>query len=240
MRDALTALGARVSAGNDALWRITPVGASAIKASSIALDAGLAGTVMRFILPVAALTRGEVIIYGDERAKQRPIAPLIESLRDIGVDIQAHRDSLPITIRATGEIAGGNTSLDASSSSQFVSALLLAAPRFNNGLALTDVGPKLPSRPHIDMSIAMLQDCGVVINEKINELGQTVWQIGRSQINARQWQIEPDLSNAAPFIGAALATQGEVIIKSWPAQTTQAGDYLRQLIDLWGGSGSSH
>lgn len=236
MRDALTALGARVSAGNDALWRITPVGASAIKASSIALDAGLAGTVMRFILPVAALTRGEVIIYGDERAKQRPIAPLIESLRDIGVDIQAHRDSLPITIRATGEIAGGNTSLDASSSSQFVSALLLAAPRFNNGLALTDVGPKLPSRPHIDMSIAMLQDCGVVINEKINELGQTVWQIGRSQINARQWQIEPDLSNAAPFIGAALATQGEVIIKSWPAQTTQAGDYLRQLIDLWGGS----
>ena len=236
MRDALVALGARISAGNDALWRITPINASTIKTSSIALDAGLAGTVMRFILPVAALTRGEVTIYGDERAKQRPIAPLIESLREIGVDIHAHRESLPITIMATGEVAGGHTSLDASSSSQFVSALLLAAPRFTNGLALTDVGQKLPSRPHIDMSIAMLQDCGVAVNETINELGQTVWQIGRSQINARQWQIEPDLSNAAPFIGAALVTQGEVTIKNWPAQTTQAGDYLRQLVDLWGGS----
>jgi len=236
MRDALTALGARISAGNDALWRITPINASTIKTSSIALDAGLAGTVMRFILPVAALTRGEVTIYGDERAKQRPIAPLIESLREIGVDIHTHHDSLPITIMATGEIAGGHTSINASSSSQFVSALLLAAPRFTNGLALTDVGQKLPSRPHIDMSIAMLQDCGVAVNETINELGQTVWQIGRSQISARQWQIEPDLSNAAPFIGAALVTQGEVTIKNWPAQTTQAGDYLRQLVDLWGGS----
>jgi 3-phosphoshikimate 1-carboxyvinyltransferase len=236
MCDALIALGSVIDSSHEALWRVTPMAKSTVRSSSMAIDAGLAGTVMRFILPVAALAKSEVTIFGDERAKERPIAPLIKSLQEIGVVIKAEHHSLPITIDATGEIEGGATSLDASASSQFVSALLLTAPKFARGLQLTDVGPKLPSRPHIEMTIAMLQECGVTVAESLDPTGRTVWQVQPSEVKTHQWQIEPDLSNAAPFIGAALVTGGQVIVKAWPKKTTQAGDYLRQLIDLWGGS----
>lgn len=235
MCNALRQLGAEIETENANSWAVRPINSNTELGSQV-LDAGLAGTVMRFILPVAALARGSITIEGDERAKKRPISPLIECLRELEIDVATKDESLPIVITAHGKVTGGHAEIDASASSQFVSALLLAAARFDEGIALIDVGPSLPSQPHVDMTIQMLADAGVEVSRAADDKGHTGWQIEPGPIKAQQWQIEPDLSNAAPFIAAAMVTGGEIEIVDWPITTTQAGDYLRELITAWGGS----
>lgn len=235
MCDALRQLGVMIDSTDPKSWLIYPLNRDR-KLGALTLDAGLAGTVMRFILPIAGLCQGLITITGDERAKQRPIHPLLKSLRDLGVSLSAADESLPIVIEGRGTVVGGRTEIDASASSQFVSALLLAAASFEAGIELVDIGPSLPSRPHIDMTVQMLKAADVSVEQKLSAVNSTIWQIHPGQIKALNWQIEPDLSNAAPFIAAAMVTGGEIEILDWPTPTTQAGDYLRELIDAWGGS----
>jgi 3-phosphoshikimate 1-carboxyvinyltransferase len=195
------------------------------------LDCGLAGTVMRFVPAVAALADGPVRLDGDPRARERPMGPVIDSLRSLGVDIDDEgRGSLPFTVRGRGAVPGGEVAVDASSSSQFVSALLLAGARFDKGLTLRHVGPPLPSRPHVDMTLAMLADRGVAWAEPARD----VWTVEPGAIRARDERIEPDLSNAAPFLAAALVTGGRVTVPSWPERTTQAGDEVPRIFELMG------
>ncbi|MCU1544794.1 MAG: aroA [Microbacteriaceae bacterium] len=197
------------------------------------IDCGLAGTVMRFLPPVAALALGPVAFDGDEGARRRPMRTTIESLRDLGVDVNDDgRGSLPFSLYATGSVRGGELTIDASASSQFVSGLLLAAPRFENGLTLRHTGETLPSMPHIEMTIATLAARGVVVESP--EPG--VWVVAPQQIRGLEVDIEPDLSNAAPFLAAAIVAGGTVAIHGWPAQTTQVGAHLEKLLPLFGGS----
>lgn len=208
-------------------WQITPnelIGSTTI-------DCGLAGTVMRFMPPVASLALGPTTFDGDEGARRRPMSTTISSLRALGVDVADEgRGSLPFTVHGTGNVAGGALTIDASSSSQFVSGLLLSAARFENGLDLTHSGERLPSLPHIEMTIEVIRARGVEVESP--EVGR--WIVKRCPISAIDVQIEPDLSNAAPFLAAAVVTGGTVTISGWPDETTQVGNDLLEILPLFG------
>ncbi|MCS5488621.1 3-phosphoshikimate 1-carboxyvinyltransferase [Curtobacterium flaccumfaciens pv. beticola] len=207
--------------------RITP----APMHGGVRVDCGLAGTVMRFLPPLAALAAGPVTIDGDPYARKRPMGAIIRALVDLGVDVTDDGNgAMPFTFTGTGSIRGGALTIDASASSQFVSGLLLSAPRFEEGLHLTHVGDRLPSLPHIDMTVAALRARGVRVDQP--SVGE--WVVHPGPIAARDVTIEPDLSNAAPFAVAALVAGGTVRIRTWPAATTQVGADLETLLPRWG------
>lgn len=194
-----------------------------------AIDVGLAGTVMRFVPPMAALATGPIGFDGDEGARVRPMATTIDSLRALGVDVDG-ADRLPFTLHGTGSVHGGEITIDATASSQFVSALLLSAARYDDGLIIRHVGGSVPSQPHIDMTIQMLAEHGVHV--RTPQTG--TWIVEPGPITAIDRVIEPDLSNAAPFLAAAMVTRGSMRIPDWPALTTQPGDALRDLLAAMG------
>jgi 3-phosphoshikimate 1-carboxyvinyltransferase len=197
----------------------------------VSIDTGLAGTVMRFLPPVAALALGPVSVDGDAAARKRPMRTTIQALRGLGIEVDDDGSgTMPFTIHGTGRVEGGELAIDASASSQFVSGLLLAAPRFARGLELRHTGERLPSMPHIEMTIAVLAARGVVVESP--EPG--VWRVPAAPIAARDIAIESDLSNAAPFLAAALVAGGTVTIDGWPDHTTQVGALLEQLLPRFG------
>ena len=224
MTQALKQLGSEIESTPNSL-RITPRPIS----GPAQIDCGLAGTVMRFVPPVAALAKGEVSFDGDVAARSRPMKTTVDSLRALGVEVSG--SGLPFTIHGTGEVVGGELSIDASESSQFVSGLLLVAARFKNGLTLNHTGKTLPSMPHIDMTIDTLAKRGV----KVSKLSETSWRIEPGEISGRTVEIEPDLSNAGPFMAAALVAGGTVTIENWPRSTTQVGNDFVSLLTLMGG-----
>ncbi|MGV9381326.1 3-phosphoshikimate 1-carboxyvinyltransferase [Nonomuraea sp. NPDC003707] len=226
MASALRALGATLEPADESAagvdWRVTP---GPIRGGA-SIDAGLAGTVMRFVPPVAALADGPVAFDGDPHARKRPMGPILDALRSLGARIDS--DALPFTI--SGPLAGGEVTLDASGSSQFVSGLLLTAARFEKGITIRHVGPPVPSQPHIEMTVEMLRAAGVTVDDSESD----VWRVEPGPIAARDMTVEPDLSNAAPFLAAALVTGGTVTIPTWPERTTQPGDALRGLLTAMG------
>ena len=224
MIQALKQLGSEIESTPNSL-RITPRPIS----GPAQIDCGLAGTVMRFVPPVAALAKGEISFDGDVAARSRPMKTTVDSLRALGVEVSG--SGLPFTIHGTGEVVGGELSIDASESSQFVSGLLLVAARFKNGLTLNHTGKTLPSMPHIDMTIDTLAKRGV----KVLKLSETSWQIEPGEISGRTVEIEPDLSNAGPFMAAALVAGGTVTIENWPESTTQVGNDFIELLTRMGG-----
>ncbi|MFJ2637248.1 3-phosphoshikimate 1-carboxyvinyltransferase [Streptomyces sp. NPDC087422] len=237
MADALRAMGVQIDetvnpSGGEA-WRIIPAGLH----GPARIDVGNAGTVMRFLPPVAALADGPVRFEGDARAYERPLHGVIDALRALGARIDDEgRGSLPLTVNGAGSLSGGSVSVDASSSSQFVSALLLSAPRFNRGLELRHTGRTLPSQPHIRMTVDMLRKAGAKVDAPQDGGARNVWRVAPSALLGRDLTVEPDLSNAAPFLAAALITGGRVTIPDWPRRTTQPGDALRTLFTAMGGS----
>jgi 3-phosphoshikimate 1-carboxyvinyltransferase len=196
------------------------------------IDCGLAGTVMRFLPPVAALALGPVAFDGDQNARKRPMRTTIDSLRALGVDVTDDgRGRLPFSLYGTGSVEGGELEIDASASSQFVSGLLMVGSRFTNGLTLRHTGTALPSLEHIGMTIATLAARGVVVENP--EPG--LWIVPAGPIAALDVDIEPDLSNAGPFLAAALVAGGSVTITGWPTNTTQVGAELATILESMGG-----
>ncbi|MDR7086380.1 3-phosphoshikimate 1-carboxyvinyltransferase [Aeromicrobium panaciterrae] len=228
MADALVALGATIDR-DGMVWTITPAALDHTAAATV--DCGLAGTVMRFVPAVAALTSADVTFDGDEHARVRPMATTISALRGLGVAIDDEgRGSLPFVVHGSGTVAGGPLEIDASSSSQFVSALLLAGARFDKGLELQHVGAALPSMPHIEMTVNELRKRGVEVDDSQPDR----WVVAPGPIAALDDEIEPDLSNAGVFIAAALVTGGSIRIRNWPEQTDQAGDAWRTIVEAFG------
>jgi 3-phosphoshikimate 1-carboxyvinyltransferase len=182
---------------------------------------------------MAALFAGEITFDGDEAARRRPMQTTIDSLRSLGVSVEDHSTgSLPFTINSSGEIEGGHLEIDASASSQFVSGLLLAAPRFVKGLSLRHVGKDLPSLPHIEMALECLRQRGV----KVSQPEETLWVVEPGMIQGGDIKIEPDLSNAGPFLAAALVAGGSVAIRNWPQTTTQVGKHFVEILTQMGAS----
>lgn len=238
MIEALRALGVGVDAvdgegefGPDLMVTPAPLrGGSTI-------DCGQAGTVMRFIAPLAGLAAQDVHVTAHETALHRPMGAMITALRDLGVDIDDEGTwSLPFTIRGHGRIRGGRIEVDASASSQFVSGLLLAAPRFDVGLHLIHTGERLPSLPHIDMTIESLSRRGI----RIERPAPGEWLVEAGIPRAKEIAIEPDLSNAAPFLAAAMVTGGDVSITGWPLHSTQPGALLPDILQAMGAHVSRH
>jgi 3-phosphoshikimate 1-carboxyvinyltransferase len=199
------------------------------------VDVGNAGTVMRFLPPVAALANGLIHFDGDARSHERPVGPVISALEELGVTIEHdNRYSLPLTINGSGVIKGGTLEIDASASSQFISALLLIGPATQTGITIKDIGKMLPSLPHIEMTIAMLRTFGAKVESKISESGRREWRVEPGELVGQDLIIEPDLSNAAPFMAAAMICGGEVVIANWPKKTAQPGDQLRNIFTRMG------
>ena len=228
MIGALTALGAKVER-NGIEWTITP--SPWTGQEPVDIDCGLAGTVMRFVPPVAALSHAAVMFDGDEHARVRPMSTIIGALRVLGADItDEDRGSLPFTLHGSGGLNGGLVEIDASASSQFVSALLLAGARYDEGIDIRHTGKPVPSMPHIDMTVAQLRLRGVDVDDSKPDR----WTVAPGPIAALDFEIEPDLSNAGVFIAAALVTRGQVRIRHWPEHTDQAGDRWREIASLFG------
>lgn len=229
MAGALEALGTTVQP-DGADWLVDP---SPVH-GSVGVDVGLAGTVMRFVPPLAALADGPVRFDGDPEAYARPVGPLLDALRALGVrvDDRRHAGRLPFTVHGHGQVGGGQVDVDASGSSQFVSGLLLSAARYDQGLVVRHTGPTLPSLPHIEMTVATLRGAGV----QVDDSRPGIWSVRPGPIAGRDVRVEPDLSNAAPFLAAALAVGGQVQIPGWPAQTTQPGALLPEILTAMGGA----
>jgi 3-phosphoshikimate 1-carboxyvinyltransferase len=223
MIDALRKLGVGIDQSNQALV-ITPGKLS----GPATIDCGLAGTVMRFVPALASLATGQIDFDGDLAARKRPMKTTIDSLRALGVIVNG--EGLPFSILGSGEVAGGEIEIDASASSQFVSGLLLVGAKFKNGLSVSHVGKHLPSMPHIDMTINCLQKRGV----DAKKIGPASWRVEPGQISGGEIRIEPDLSNAGPFLAAAMVVGGKVTIKNWPRTTTQVGNDFDGILQRMG------
>jgi 3-phosphoshikimate 1-carboxyvinyltransferase len=223
MIDAIRTLGVTVEAAEHDDTELTVSGRIA-PAPDALVDCGLAGTVLRFVPPVAALGTSSVTFDGDEQARSRPISPLLDGLRGLGVDVAG--DSLPFAVRGRGAVAGGTVEIDASGSSQFVSGLLLSGAAFTDGLTIVHTGTSVPSAPHVSMTVAMLRDAGVRVDDSVPNR----WPVSPGPVAARTWSIEPDLSNSTPFLAAAIVTGGTVRIAGWPSASIQPADTILDLL----------
>ncbi|MFI7601139.1 3-phosphoshikimate 1-carboxyvinyltransferase [Actinoplanes sp. NPDC049681] len=223
MADGLRALGTTIDASQGDVWAVEP---RPLRGPAT-VDVGLAGTVMRFAPPVAALAEGTVTFDGDPHARNRPLRPIVEALRSLGAHIDASPSGgLPLVVRGTGTLEGGTAVIDASGSSQFVSGLLLSAPRCTKGLVLRHEGPPVPSAPHLRMTTHMLRAAGAVVDDSAPD----VWTVEPGPLSGRSWQIEPDLSGAAPFFAAAMVTGGTVTLAGWPRDSWQPVGVLGDLL----------
>jgi len=239
MARALTALGARIDTdATPGTWRVAP----GRPAGDARVDVGNAGTVMRFVPAVAALSAATVEFHGDARASQRPVAPILAALRELGAVIDdGGRGAVPFAVRGTGSLAGGAVTLDASASSQLVSGLLLAAPRFDKGVEVRHRGHRVPSAPHIAMTVQMLRAAGAEVetasmhNDPAGPHVVDTWRVHPGPVRAGTIAVEPDVVNAAPFLAAALVTGGTVAIGGWPWQTTQPAGHTLDLLTRLGG-----
>ena len=235
MVEALRALGATITEGNPGPFgpdlHITPIPENCPNPPT--LDCGLAGTVMRFVPPLSLVIPGSLSFDGDAGARLRPMATTLDALGQLGVEVDATLDGfLPFTLTNTGAIHGRVVSIDASASSQFVSGLLLVGARLPGGLRIEHKGDSLPSLPHIDMTLHCLRGRGVAAEM----VSPGTWEVAPGAIAGVEVAIEPDLSNAAPFLSAALITGGSVSISGWPESTTQVGGLVPELLEHWGAS----
>jgi 3-phosphoshikimate 1-carboxyvinyltransferase len=232
MSDGLRALGIHIASDDTSLsensWTVTP---SALRGPA-RIDVGNAGTVMRFLPPLAALATGEITFGGDPRSYERPIAPVISAMEELGIEIEHEgRYSLPMVVKSTGKVVGGELTIDASESSQFLSALLLVAPSMTKGITVHHKGAALPSMPHINMTVQMLRDFGAIVHVDKNAES---WRVEPGILRGQDLIVEPDLSNASPFLSIAMVCGGTITIADWPQQTTQPGDQLREIFSAMG------
>ncbi len=238
------AAGSTPAAGRTAAraWRVSPGWA----ASDARVDVGNAGTVMRFVPPVAALASVATEFHGDPRASQRPVGAILSALRELGAVIDdGGRGAIPFTVQGTGSLAGGAVTVDASASSQLVSGLLLAAPRYDKGLEVRHRGGRAPSAPHIAMTVQMLRDAGATVQTETLQAtsgpaatGEAAlpdtWYVHPGPLGTHPITVQPDVVNSMPFLAAALVTGGTVTILGWPAVTTQPAAHILRVLGEMG------
>jgi 3-phosphoshikimate 1-carboxyvinyltransferase len=238
---ALRALGSEITADGEpdqdgrTVWHLVP--GQPASGREVSVDVGNAGTVMRFMPGVAALTPVTVRFDGDERARERPVGPILTALRQLGADIDdGGRGALPFTVLGHGAIRGGSVTLDASGSSQLVSGLLLTAPRFTGGVEIRHEGPPVPSAPHIAMTVRMLRAAGAEVTETSSAADgrPDAWRVRPGPIDLGTVTVEPDLSNAGPFLAAALVTGGTITIADWPQDSLQAAGQIVAVLTQMG------
>ena len=237
MMGALRSLGVefQVDPDDETTVRVTPPSSGRFT-GDVDVYCGLAGTVMRFVPGLAMFADGPVRFDGDAQAYARPMKPVLEGLEQLGACIEYHGEPgrLPFTltppVASDGTDAPAHTvAIDASGSSQFISGLLLIGARLPDGLELRHTGDHLPSLPHIRMTVADLRAAGVTVDA---DEEHHCWRVHQGL--AERVVVEPDLSNAAPFLGAALIAGGTVSVPYWPRETTQPGGLLPGILQAMG------
>ncbi len=228
MAAGLRALGVPVTDSPEGDW-VVEGGGSALRPLARDIDVGNAGTVARFLPPVAALATGEVRFDGDARVRKRPLGPLLVALRQLGADLDGVA-ALPLVVRGRGSLRGGSVTLDASQSSQLISGLLLSAPRFDRGVTVRHEGGPLPSAPHIAMTVTALRRAGATVDDSTCGL----WRVEPGALRPGDVTVEPDLSTAAAYLAAPLVAGGSVTVPGWPRDTVQPGAVLPDLLEAMG------
>ena len=228
MAGALLVLGVDVADTPDGDWLVNGV-PGPLRPSGDRVDVGNAGTVARFLPPVAALGLGPVLFDGDPRVRERPLGPLLAALRSLGADLD-RVDALPLTVRGIGAVRGGSVVLDASQSSQLISGLLLAAPRFDQGVSVQHAGAPLPSAPHLALTVDALRASGADVDDTV----PGTWRVAPGRLLPRDAAVEPDLSTAAAYLAAPLAAGGSVTVDDWPTGSRQPGAVLPDLLEQMG------
>ncbi|MBT1173855.1 3-phosphoshikimate 1-carboxyvinyltransferase [Bifidobacterium sp. MA2] len=239
MMGALRALGVscEVDPKTDTTVTVTPP-AGGLFRGNVDVYCGLAGTVMRFVPGLALFADDAVRFDGDEQAYARPMKPVLDGLEQLGATIEYHGEEgfLPFTVTPPKTLpsadAPAKVSIDSSGSSQFISGLLLVGSRLPGGLELAHTGERTPSLPHIRMTVADVNGAG---GHAEADEDARVWRVahGSLQLSDRV-VVEPDLSNAAPFLGAALIAGGRVRVPHWPVETTQPGGLLPGYLESMG------
>jgi len=231
MREALDALGCAVEMGREA-WRVRGTG-GALRAPKGPLLVGNSGTTARFLTAAAALADGPVVIDGSARMRERPIDDLTRSLVALGVPVAIlGRGGCPPVRVGGGGLPGGEVEIDASRSSQYVSALLLSAPHAAEDLALRFAGGTLVSRPYVELTLQVMRAFGAEAGW--SEDGRGLRVRAGHPYRGRSFSIEPDASSAAyPFCAAAIAG-GRVRVEGIPPDSVQADFALLEILEQMG------
>jgi 3-phosphoshikimate 1-carboxyvinyltransferase len=236
MRDALTALGAALDTRGDP-WSVTGTGGQ-LRVPDGPLYVQNSGTTARFLTAAACLAPGPAVIDGDARMRERPIGQLVEALTSLGAGLEIQgQDGCPPVRSAGGGLPGGPGLIDGRQSSQFTSAVLLAAPYAEKDVQLSFIEGELVSRPYVDSTLEIMRDFGADVGwveDGDPELGDQIRVRAGIPYRARPYAIEPDASSAAyPFCAAAIAG-GSVSVDGIPPNSLQADFQLLGLLEQMG------
>ncbi len=240
MRAALHALGIGLETvseadSNQTTWRVQGRGGRFERPEQV-LDCGNSGTTLRFLTAALTLATGPTVVDGNARMRERPIADLVSALRALGAEmtIEGQADCPPVRIQGGG-LPGGSVCIDASRSSQYVSAVIQAAPHAGRDVELSFEKDVIVSRPYIDLTMAVMRDFGAAVEWREGPGGSPRLRVeaGRTY-RAREYRIEPDASSAAyPFCAAAIAG-GRVEVPDIPEHSLQADFKLLGLLERMG------
>lgn len=225
MRTGLTQLGAQFTDLSDGTLRVDPI--DQVRGGST-IDVGLAGTVLRFLPPIAALAPVATTFVGDPAVSSRPVGPLLDALCVLGARVSRPFE-VPFSISGGQVLSGNSVNLDSSASSQFLTALLLVGARLDRGLRIRLSSPTVPSMPHVKMTAAMLGQRGVAVTRPDDHS----WIVEPGPIAGTDQTIEPDLTNAATFLAAAVICGGR-LSTAWPEDSLQASDQLAAVLSAFG------
>jgi 3-phosphoshikimate 1-carboxyvinyltransferase len=215
LMDALVRLGIDVHADGERGEVYVSGQSGEIYASGVDLFVGNAGTVARFLPPFLALGRGPFTVDGVPRMRERPVADLVDGMRQLGAEVEyAGEDGrFPLMIKGGG-IPGGKARVSASKSSQFISGLLMAAPYAQAPVTLHPVGRK--EWPYVGITVALMRAFGVEVDEANGR-----FTVAPALYSSREYEVEPDASGASYFMAAAAVTGGRVRIPGLGASSPQ-------------------
>lgn len=192
------------------------------------INAALAGTTSRFLTAVAATAKNEIVLDGHERLRNRPFGPLIEALRSLGATVHDENGGLPLRIQ--GPLRGGEIEIDATMSSQFISALMMIAPVLHDGLCIGLRG-ELVSRPYVDLTAAVMESFGVATIVSDSEI-----RIAEQTYQPTSLFVEPDASSASYPLAIAAVTGSTVTIEGFGASSRQGDARISEILKLMGAS----
>lgn len=218
MAESLRRLGISVAEDSEALTFTVEGKGGIIPADRAELFVGNSGTTARFLTAMLALGQGEYLLDGVPRMRQRPIQPLLDALRQLGVDAASVTGSgcPPVRVRASG-LAGGKVRLPGNLSSQYLSALLMVGPCTRLGLEI-EIQGDLVSKPYVDLTVQAMQAFGAAVGCE----GYRRFVVpGGQRYRARDYTVEPDASAASYFFALAAATGGRVRVRNLGARSAQ-------------------
>jgi len=228
--DSLKKLGVKITDDFDKDQNIISVEGTGgiLKEPSSPLYIGNSGTTLRFLMALVSLVKGTVIIDGNEEVRKRPVKGIEDSLRKLGISIDTNKGCPPVKITSNGVI-GGETELEPSQSSQYLSSLLLTSPYSNSTIKIKVTG-KLPSSPYVDMTLDVMEKFGVSVLRK----DYSEFVITPSKYVGGNYIVEGDFSNSSYFMAIAAISGGRIVIENLNRNSKQADRVFVDILEKMG------